>query len=204
MDPPQKFFTGDSKNRKRLKLLVGLRLGRAPAVVHLTGSKYAGCPDVPAYATGGGDDSRDMTAREYIAAIEAVLQQLGFNVARKSPRGRPVLCHDRCPAHKSHLVTEYLKSIRVHNLMLPPRSPDLDPLDYGVFGPAKLKMLKARVGAAHLSWDEACAWFVQHLKQLNTDNTVLDFERRLKACKMVAGDHFEHRLSELVPKPPQR
>ena len=75
----------------------------------------------------------------------------------------------------------------------PPNSPDLNPLDYHVWGAmleayhklqAKPKTIAELKEALQLIWD--------NLPQGPIDTAVKDFSKRLKACVEAGGGHFEY------------
>ena len=106
---------------------------------------------------------------------------------------------DGAPAHSAHQAQDWLQQncpdfIRKDEW--PPNSPDLNPLDFCVWGimlnqyekcipkPATLLELKAVMQSI---WDE--------LPQNTIQKTVLSFRKRLQACIRSDGGHFEHLLS---------
>jgi hypothetical protein len=103
---------------------------------------------------------------------------------------------DGAPAHSSRKAQEWLQA---HNPDFipkddwPPNSPDLNPLDYCVWGvmlhkyqqhvpkPTNKDELKAVLQSI---WNE--------LPQEPINRAILAFRRRLKACLNAKGQHFEH------------
>ena len=77
----------------------------------------------------------------------------------------------------------------------PPNSPDLNPLDYHVWG-AMLERYKAftpkPTNKAELKTVLEAIW--KDLPQAAIDLAVLAFRRRLQACIRADGGHFEHLL----------
>ena len=79
---------------------------------------------------------------------------------------------------------------------MPPRSPDLNPLDFCVWGYAK--------GLVYNTADSATPEELQYLivhafQQMKNDPGLLErirgsFRRRLDCCIQVEGQHFEHVL----------
>ena len=78
----------------------------------------------------------------------------------------------------------------MHGELLPSHSPDLDPLDYGVFGPAQRKLDRA-MERRRMSWDEQCSFLEQAIKEANVDAAIEDLPRRIKKCIAAKGWHFE-------------
>ena len=106
---------------------------------------------------------------------------------------------DGAPAHSARQAQDWLQQncpdfIRKDEW--PPNSPDLNPLDFCVWGimlnqyekripkPATLLELKAVMQSI---WDE--------LPQNTIQKAVLSFRKRLQACIRSDGGHFEHLLS---------
>ena len=202
MSPPQRTFSGRAGSRRSLKLLVAVRIGYPTVVIVLTGSSYAGCPALPTYTTTKGKAYKKLSSMEYIDALTKMLTQRP--VVRR-PRGwtppTPGLVHDRDTVHRSKDVAAFLAGRQVTVHLLPPRSPDLGPLDYAVFANVKQEMRRQMEGAAHLSWDAACAWLIQRLRNLDASAMIAQLRKRLHACVAAQGAHFEHMPQRMwVPK----
>lgn len=63
-----------------------------------------------------------------------------FHETKKSPKpkGRQLIfIHDRSPAHRTKHVEQQFLGPDIQVQLLPPRSADLDPLDYAVFAHTK-------------------------------------------------------------------
>lgn len=103
---------------------------------------------------------------------------------------------DGAPAHTARVTQEWLHANCpeiIEKDRWPPNSPDLNPLDYHVWGamleryhklqpkPKTIAELKA---ALQLIWDD--------MPQEPINKAVKDFTKRLKACVQVNGGHFEH------------
>lgn len=192
---PQRPFTGSSKNRRSLKLLVAIKRGARPIVIHLTGSKYDGCPDIPQY-TNPKTNKRytDMSAEEYCNAIKAIKAQYGSSVRRGQ---RLVLWHDRDTSHTAALTKGKLQELGVEQVVLPARSPDLDPLDYGVFGSIKRRFQHNRC-VRRMEWSDACKQLVADLHGFKSvDAVISEMPLRLRACQEAGGGHIEAQLRKL-------
>ena len=79
----------------------------------------------------------------------------------------------------------------------PPNSPDLNPVDYAVWG-----ILQERVYKHHRITDvEELRQRVEeewdHLDQEVIDNAISEWRKRLTACVAASGGHFEHSLRTL-------
>jgi hypothetical protein len=100
------------------------------------------------------------------------------------------VCHDRATVHRAPCVNTVLTKHGVDQLLLPPRSPDLCPLDYGVFGAAKRWWAKQRDGQ-RWGWDDLCVGVVEYMRGMNTDAIVSRIVGRWERCVQAGGGHFE-------------
>jgi hypothetical protein len=191
----QRPFTKSSKSRKCLKLLVAIQRGQDPIIIHLSGSSYDGCPPFQQFHNVDGAVSQSgLSAQEYQSAITEILRQ---HKARAAKPTNLVLWHDRDTAHIARATTEHLEEQKLTVMVLPARSPDLDPLDYGVFGPAKRRMARARATGG-LGWDDACKAIIDDLRSNTATDAVVDqLSLRLQACIDVGGRHIEAQLKAL-------
>jgi len=197
---PPRLFVGNTENRKRLKLLVVIQYRRPAIVFHLTPSAYAGQPAIKAYIDPKTHAARKgSSAEQYGDSLRSImLQQVLPNL-----RGDPlVLWHDRDPCHKAALTGKVLQELGLQQALLPARSPDLDPLDYGVFGPAKRQFERDRC-AGRMGWDAACARLVARLEsKANYDAVMDELPLRLQACLDAEGHHLEDALAAIKKKTP--
>jgi hypothetical protein len=105
---------------------------------------------------------------------------------------------DGAPAHFSRLAQEWIGQ-RCPDFIKkdewPPNSPDLNPLDYHVWG-AMLEKYKAYTpkptNKTELKTVLEAIW--EDLPQDALDLAVLAFRKRLQACILAEGGHFEHLL----------
>jgi len=108
-------------------------------------------------------------------------------------------CHKLAPAHTSRHAQKWLQQNSPYFIKKnewPPYSPDLNPLDFHIWGamvekyqaytpkPVNLMELKIVLEAI---WND--------LPQEPIKKAVLGFRKRLQACIRADGGHFEHRLS---------
>ena len=98
---------------------------------------------------------------------------------------------DGATAHMARVMQEWLHA-NIEDRWLP-NSPDLNPLDYHVWGAMleryhklqpKPKTIAKVKASLHLIWDD--------IPQEPINKTVKDFTKRLKAYVQVNGGHFEH------------
>lgn len=102
---------------------------------------------------------------------------------------------DGAPAHASHQAQNWIK-VRNPDFIKkdewPPNSPDLNPLDYHVWG-AMLHLYQQHEpkpkNKAELQTVLQSIW--QRLPQASINKAVLAFRKRLRACVAAGGKHFE-------------
>lgn len=193
---PQHFYV-DYKDRKALKVACAVMLGAPTSsyVQQLTGTEYEGCPDIDVYkkATEQDVDYTALSAPEYRNFLQRALKHFNRQVPglRRNPKLR--IIHDRAKPHTSKLVTQWAQQegYKVH--VLPPRSPDMDPLDYGIFGPFKTWLqMGAAVGG--WTWSNKCRKAVAYLEKVDVAPTVKEFPQRLQACIEAEGHHLANAL----------
>jgi hypothetical protein len=191
---PQKKYSSKG-SRRVLNLLVAVNKKNGIFVKELTGTAYNGCKQPQQYRTKEGKDAKALTSEEYIqAATEAV------EILR--PRGRrsrcvppAILVHDRGVTHVSTNLNTEMAKRNVVVVNAPPRSPDLMPLDYAIFGTAK--NTNARDLPATATWEEQVAHLEEILRKVDPGPAVSEFPMRLKACIEAHGEHIESLLHKL-------
>jgi len=109
-----------------------------------------------------------------------------------------VFQQDGAPAHTAKQTQEWLAANTADFISKdewPPNSPDLNPLDYCVWGmmlSAYQKHLPKPSNKAELKVVLQAIW--DSLSQESIDKAVLGFRKRLQACVKADGGHFEHVL----------
>jgi hypothetical protein len=134
----------------------------------------------------------DLTGAQYRVYVKDTLLGKGNlkDGTLRRPR-RPVnLLHDRDTAHTSTAFKSFAASYNVNAVLLPARSPDLDPLDYGVFGPAQRK-LEAERERRVMTFEEECTFLERAIQGANTDAAIAALPGRIKRCIAAKGGHFE-------------
>lgn len=119
--------------------------------------------------------------------------------ANRLHKGKWVLQQDSAPSHRSSSTQRYLKE-KVPRFIpankWPPCSPDLNPLDYSVWG-----LLKQRVYSRHLSTIEELGSVIQEefnaLDQAHITNAIQQWRKRLRLVVQHQGGHIEHLLKKL-------
>ena len=195
---PQRLYSGSPGTRKSIKLLVAVRAGVSPNVVRvLTGSRFERCPRIKTFCNKAGTAAKDFTAPEYIHHLPSALGIRALAVRQHRTMDAPVLVHDRSPVHTCKDVTGWLRQQGVQSVLLPPRSPDLSPPDYGIFGTVKRELYKLIHKPPRMAWDPACRWFVRRLEEFDNSRVLAQLPLRLQACIDAEGGHIEGRLRRL-------
>ena len=83
---------------------------------------------------------------------------------------------------------------KAERLLISPRSPDLDPLDYSVFGAAKTRLASDLPLSA--TWEQRVARFKEILQAAPVDKAIRQMSLRASACIAAGGQHFEHTLKK--------
>jgi hypothetical protein len=154
------------------------------------------------YETAQGMPASRMVAAEYLDFIKDALVCFKRNTTFRRRSGEALLIHDRSPAHTAACVREGLQQMELRCVVSPTRSPDLDPLDYSVFGLAKTNV-KAKLGSK-AKWEERVKLLKSELREgLKKDsfqslhNIIQELPLRLKACEESEGNHITSRLEAL-------
>lgn len=110
--------------------------------------------------------------------------------------------HDGAPPHVSRVVREHLDQAFPHRWIgrrgpvnWPPRSPDLNPVDFYVWGDMKNKVYCTEVPSV----DDLRERIFQAAEDIRNNREVLarvrrNWLRRSEACILSQGSHFEHLL----------
>lgn len=210
--PPQRpHLRSGSKNK--VCAIVFIHLNKPPFVKLLTGTKVPvngklkdELPTAKYQTKKRGSDALRMTHEEYVDCVRDAVEHFypkqascsgGSTMDLRSTKARHdrlkklLLVHDRLLPHGTSAIHLGGGDPDLTTSRLPPRSPDLDPLDYGTFGPGK-RATRARF-SSHLDWDSESHYFVQTLRNMRTDNVIKEFPHRLKDCLAASGGHFEHK-----------
>ena len=85
---------------------------------------------------------------------------------------------------------EHINFIEPH--MRPPNSPDINPVDYAIWGAHQQRVYHQRqLKTVELKWAIVTEW--QKLSQRFIDNSINEWHRRLEAVIKNGGRHIEHR-----------
>lgn len=171
--------------------VVLIKLGQAPTVIAVP-TPNDQHPHSVWLGKGKDPNSRELTGPIYKKIIKDVT--LGPGNLRDGTLRRqrhPIkLVHDREPAHTSAVFQSFATTYNISAVLLPPRSPDLNPLDYGVFGAAQ-KKLDAEMERRPMSFTQQCAFLEGAIKQADTDAVIAALHQRIKRCIAAGGGHFE-------------
>lgn len=151
----------------------------------ISGTTWSGYTPTKQYVTRQGKLATGLTGAEYADFIKRVLSR--FSRGARSKQHKLIFVWDRDPSHVSREVKELLSGTGVQVELLPPRSPDLDPLDYAVF--AHSKNWLERTGLA--DWDQRCSAFVKRLEGLDVSKQIAGFKERLLNVVAAGGGHIE-------------
>jgi len=103
---------------------------------------------------------------------------------------------DNAPAHRAGDTVEFLSRNTadfISPFLWPPSSPDLNPVDYEVWGVCQQRVYRSRIrDVDHLKQRLVEEWhcFDQNI----IDRAVRQWRVRLRACVRANGGHFEHKL----------
>lgn len=207
--PQRPWSSSPSKNK--VVAIVFIHESKPPFVKLLTGTviprdgKLSHNMNLPgSYKTVHGNKSAlRITAEEYKACVREAIDHFfppasstsGFESQTRAAKrrrravSRLTLVHDRLLCYGATPIQLGQGLPDLKTIRLPPRSCDLDPLDYGVFNNAKRATRKQFY--QHDDWDGESDFFVQTLKKMKMGNIVKQFPKRVDSCLEANGGHFE-------------
>lgn len=197
MKKPQKTF--EAKEDKRLVNVVVFMNRKAGMYVRmLTGSRMGqetwdacGMQKPATYVTKAGKPAARMTADEYVAVLkDAVVHYGKHQLAAENL----LLIHDRSSCHPKggpFALTVGKRSTTIKVMLAPPRSPDLMPLDYSVFGLVKRALRKEL--PIHTPWHATVLAFVEKLQTFEPTETINALPKRMRYVQEHGGEHYEER-----------
>lgn len=202
MARPQRCFK-EKEKKNSISAIVFLNLTGKVFVKLLTGSKgvksskkLAKLMPKKVYLNRDGKPAARMTSEEYIDCVKEAIAF--FDDSPRTLRGLASwtaglrLVHDRSTCHQRTDITvvDSDKAACVLPVIVaPPRSPDLMPLDYGVFGTAKNKLLN-QVSQKD-AWVHRAETFVQLLRDTDVSRIIASYPRRLEKCAANNGGRVE-------------
>lgn len=182
MDEPARLHT--SEPRDALKL--GVALIPSTGTVHvqpLTGTTGHKLRPSRKFTTQRGRRASSLSGGEYVSFIRNVLGRLKRGVQH-------YIIHDREPAHRGTAVRQIIERAGHVPVLLPPRSPDLDPLDYAVFDQAKNWLARERPPCA-TSWEKRVRGLLAYVNNLDPARLVAGYGARLAKVLSKKGGRIE-------------
>ena len=167
-------------------------------IIEATRSAYNGMKPLQQYTTKKNNKdqvAKKITGGEYLVAVRAALKEFRGRHAFRPVRNNAMLVHDKGLHHVSTTVKEGLIAMGISAVVQPARSPDLMPLDYGIFGSARLEL--GRRGLGKSSWEARVAAFKEILEGSRATAVIDQFPARVRACIEMNGEHFEDKLKIL-------
>ena len=103
---------------------------------------------------------------------------------------------DSAPAHRARDAVKLLEweiPAIISPVMWPPNSPDLNPVDYRIWGVMQQRVYQKKINTVNeLKQRLIDVW--QGMQQSVLDNAIVEWRKRLRACIRAKGGHFEHML----------
>lgn len=107
-----------------------------------------------------------------------------------------ILQQDGAPAHRARDTVKLLERETptfISPEMWPPNSPDLNPVDYRIWGVMQQRVYQKKISTVgELKQRLIDVW--QGMQQSVLDNAIDEWRKRLRACIRAKGGHFEHML----------
>jgi hypothetical protein len=191
---PQQFHV-EHNQRKQLNLAVAICGSGGIFYDDITGSDYPGRPAQQPYIDSKGKELVKMGGEEYRDFLKAAYEHFKQKRRSRARSGDLIIVHDRATPHGSHAVKEWLEQLGKRASTLPPRSPDLMPLDYGIFGTVKQAL--ARSTPLHAEWSQEVSNFKELLDEAPVEQTIGQFKLRLRAVIEAKGGHIDRALRQL-------
>jgi hypothetical protein len=193
MPVPERFFA-DGTNRRSLYLAVAINLIGGMFVKEISGTQYPGYQPEREYIKEDGEEvySR-MGGEEYLDFLQAAIKSFSKQSGFKAQRSSVLLVHDKSRVHTSAKVSKGLFALNLRSRVQPPRSPDLQPLDYGFFGTVKAQL--DRKLSRQAEWGLRVKTFKDIINQTDFRASIMQFPARLKACIEADGKHFNVALA---------
>ncbi|XP_076246520.1 histone-lysine N-methyltransferase SETMAR-like [Calliopsis andreniformis] len=144
--------------------------------------------------------SPSLTAAEYLEFLQnhlsTLLEDVPLNV-----RQQMLLQQDGAPPHFGQQVRQYLNQRfegrwigRSGSIPWPPRSPDLNPFDFFLWGYIKQKVYAVEIDSENTLRDRIISAFAEVRAERIVQRVHLSLIRRARQCIETGGDVFEHLL----------
>lgn len=184
-------FLPSGKPSTFVRLLTGSRVLNAPAELK---AKLPKC----SYFTKTQKLAQRMTAQEYVDCVKEAALHFAGGSAKQPPLKRYIermaLVHDRSACHPHGDINIERPEAKLTTILAPPRSPDLMPLDYAVFGTVKAEL--GRLERRDWTWADRATTFVKLLEDFNPTNAIESFPKRLQNCLKNGGGHVVFKKKE--------
>ena len=194
---PQRFYS-TSTPRRALKLVVFCNAIGGVFVKETTGTNYDGYVAERVYQIrqrGAMKPAVAITGEEYMDAVRAAWAHFMAVPGFCHVSADCVLVHDKSTVHTCTHVVHGLMDIGLRSAVQPTRSPDLMPMDYGVFGFTKNQL--ARELPMHSKWEDRVSRYMELLSTTSPAATIQQYPLRLQACIAARGEHLECALATL-------
>jgi hypothetical protein len=184
MPEPEVVYSPSGKH-STMKVVVILQLN-LPTVAHaVSSSDYSGKPEAKEYLDPKTKKARTGMCGEEFADVLAKYfsgHDTPLGVRTRSMPARPaVIVLDRDPSHTSwEAKLEALNNPNFTLDYMPPRSPDLSPLDSGFLGTVKRRLHKERLRDC-LTWEDSCDRLLQLLRTTDPAPYLLGVHARVQA-----------------------
>jgi len=102
----------------------------------------------------------------------------------------------QAPAHQAHETVAFLRRETpafITPSLWPPNSPDLNPVDYKVWGVFQDRVDRTRIRDVEHLWERLIEEWSRFDQRIIYD-AVNQWRQRLRACVRAEGGHFEHQL----------
>ena len=197
MECPQRFHTSHTL-RHAAKFAVACNAVGRMFVKETTGTTYKEFKAQRTYfinSKKGPKEASSMVGEEYMGFIRDAVAHYKVQPGFRRYRAGALIVHDKSRVHTSHVVMNGLLNMGMEAKVQPARSPDTMPLDYGVFGTAKMKL--EREVDRNSSWETKVLKFKEILQRLQPARTIQEYPLRLQAVINSDGFHIDNALNAL-------
>lgn len=177
--------------RHSMKLAVFVKVGCSPVVV--VASQHSSSQEqhkAGSSSRAASSANIDWSGERYSECVRQALLGGNGGSGAGTRSAKLQLVHDLDSAHTSSAFKRFASTNGIEVVQLPAKAPDLDPLDYGVFGPVK-RAWEKQVWADRLSWDAQCQLLIRLVEAYNPTAAIKALPSRIEQCIQAKGWHFE-------------